>query len=236
MTDKNDKPAGGFLSRWSRRKAEQEASDPRQAELEPVAEALPKQVADASRPTPGMPPNSSTSAPLQAGVVENRTDSGVSATPSLPLPPVESLTAQSDFTPFMAKDVPAGLRNQAMKKLFTDPRYALIDQMDIYIADYTQPDPIPVEMLRMMHQSKMLKLFDEEEEQEQKESVAASASPDTPERVQAQPSGAPAAAGEGSGGGDATVSASNEHSPVDTTEMSAENLMTQVKVPQVSKS
>jgi Protein of unknown function (DUF3306) len=80
----------------------------------------------------------------------------------LDLPSIDSLTTESDFTPFMAKDVPAGLRNQAVKKLFADPRYGLIDQMDIYIADYTQPDPIPMEMLRMMHQSKALGLFDDD--------------------------------------------------------------------------
>lgn len=87
--------------------------------------------------------------------------------PAPPLPSVESLTRESDFAPFMRAEVSPDLRNQAMKKLFTDPHYNVMDRLDIYIDDYGQPDPIPPEMLRMMNQSKALGLFEEEERAEE---------------------------------------------------------------------
>ena len=84
-----------------------------------------------------------------------------------PLPPIETLTHEADFTPFMARDVDPALRNQAMKKLFADPHYGFdkMDKLDIYIDDYSKPDPIPLEMLKMLYQSKSLFLFDEEEKE-----------------------------------------------------------------------
>ncbi|MGS0757921.1 DUF3306 domain-containing protein, partial [Roseateles sp. GG27B] len=52
----------------------------------------------------------------------------------------------------------------AMKKLFSDPHFNVMDGLDIYIDDYTQADPIPLAMLREMNQSKALKLFEEVDE------------------------------------------------------------------------
>ncbi len=90
-----------------------------------------------------------------------------------PLPAIESLTNESDFAPFMNKEVAADMRNQAMKKLFTDPHYNVMDGLDIYIDDYTKSDPIPLEMLRKMTQSKALFLFEEEEKAEAEAAAAA---------------------------------------------------------------
>lgn len=82
------------------------------------------------------------------------------------LPPVESLTKDSDYTRFMQPDVPRASRNAAMKKLFTDPHFNVMDGLDTYIDDYTKEDPIPEAMLRELAQSKMLGLFDEKKEDE----------------------------------------------------------------------
>ena len=41
----------------------------------------------------------------------------------LPLPAVETLTPESDFTPFMAPDVDGRVRRQALKTLFSDPHF-----------------------------------------------------------------------------------------------------------------
>ena len=95
-----------------------------------------------------------------------------------PLPTIESLTQESDFSPFMGKDVASDLRNQAMKKLFTDPHYNVQDGLDIYIGDYTKSDPIPLEMLRKMTQSKALFLFEEEEKAEAEAAALAAANSD----------------------------------------------------------
>ena len=66
------------------------------------------------------------------------------------LPPLDSLTSESDFRPFMDPRVDAALRRAALRKLFSDPSFNVIDAMDIYIEDYTKPDPIPEEMLRRL--------------------------------------------------------------------------------------
>ncbi len=81
----------------------------------------------------------------------------------LSLDDVKNLTAQSDFAPFVARDVAPEIRNSAMKKLFTDPRYNVMDGLDIYIDDYSKPDPLPESMLRQMVSAKFLKLFEDEE-------------------------------------------------------------------------
>jgi hypothetical protein len=43
-----------------------------------------------------------------------------------------------------------------------------MDGLDIYIDDYSQPDPLPQSMLRQMASAKFLKLFDDDEEEAQK--------------------------------------------------------------------
>ena len=80
------------------------------------------------------------------------------------LPAIDSLTAESDYSRFMKADVPLASRNAAMKKLFTDPHFNVMDGLDIYIDDYTKADPIPESMLRGLAQSRMLKLFNYDKE------------------------------------------------------------------------
>jgi hypothetical protein len=69
-----------------------------------------------------------------------------------PLPPVESLTPESDFSPFMRAKVDESLKRRALKTLFQDPRFNVMDGLDTYIADYSQPDPLPEGWLEKMGQ------------------------------------------------------------------------------------
>ncbi|HEX9392453.1 MAG TPA: DUF3306 domain-containing protein [Usitatibacteraceae bacterium] len=163
MAAEERKSGESFLSRWSRRKVE-------------VARGV-----DAAVPVsePGVTiSDSSIGAASGAKMPEEarpeRTLSPAAVTPPLPLPPVESLDGESDFAPFMRAEVAPALRNQAMKKLFSDPHYNVMDRLDIYIDDYGKPDPIPPAMLRMMNQSKALGLFEEEERAEEAARRAAS--------------------------------------------------------------
>jgi hypothetical protein len=64
----------------------------------------------------------------------------------------------------VARSVAPEVRNAAMKKLFTDPHYNVMDRLDTYIDDYSLPDPLPASMLRQMASAKFLKLFDDEPE------------------------------------------------------------------------
>ncbi len=84
--------------------------------------------------------------------------------PPLTLDDAQALTQHSDFKPFMAQQVSPDVRNAAMKKLFADPHYNVMDGLDIYIDDYTKSDPIPESMLRQMVGAQFLKLFDDEKE------------------------------------------------------------------------
>jgi hypothetical protein len=136
-----------MLSRWSRLKAESKKSDL----------ALPVEV-DQANPA----------AQVASPVSTLETDSlPAEESPQEPLPSVHDLTPESDFTPFMRSGVDPVQRNAALKKLFTDPHYNVMDGLDIYISDYGKPDPIPPEMLRGLVQSQLLGLFKDEEEKEE---------------------------------------------------------------------
>ena len=72
------------------------------------------------------------------------------------LPPVESLTPQSDFAPFMHPKVEDALRRVALKKLFSDPHFNLPDPYEAYSGDWTGGEPIPEAMLAGLEQMKQL--------------------------------------------------------------------------------
>ena len=73
------------------------------------------------------------------------------------LPSVESLTADSDFSQFFKGQVEEGLRRAALKKMFQDPHFNAMDGLDVYIDDYSIPDPIPEAMLSQLeHVKEML--------------------------------------------------------------------------------
>ena len=77
---------------------------------------------------------------------------------------VALLTRESDYARFVAKGVDEGVQQAAMKKLFSDPHFNVMDGLDTYIDDYGKPDPIPLSMLKQMNQSKFLRLFETDEE------------------------------------------------------------------------
>jgi len=59
------------------------------------------------------------------------------ATPLAELPPVESLTAESDFSVFMRPGVPEAARNAALQKLWrSDPVFANLDGLVEYGEDF----------------------------------------------------------------------------------------------------
>ena len=128
-------------------------------------------------------PNSSIGAPLEPKRPEDAHPEPTlpDETAPVPLPALDSLTPQSDYSPFMAKDVDPQLRNLAMKKLFTDPHYNIMDRMDIYIDDYSTHAPLPLDVVRQMSISKAMRLFADEEEKEDAAKIAAAAP--TPAKV-----------------------------------------------------
>ncbi|WP_443112115.1 DUF3306 domain-containing protein [Aquabacterium sp. OR-4] len=71
-----------------------------------------------------------------------------------------------DYSRFVARGVQPEVKNAALKKLFSDPHFNVMDGLDIYIDDYGKPDPLPAAMLRQMVQSRFLGLFDDEDEKD----------------------------------------------------------------------
>jgi hypothetical protein len=98
--------------------------------------------------------------------------------PLPPLQPVEELTPESDFKPFMHAKVPMETRRAALKKLFADPQFNIPDLNEAYSGDWTGGDPIPLEMLKTLNQAQRI-LFDEPqgEVQARKADAASDAAP-----------------------------------------------------------
>lgn len=162
-----------FLSRWSRLKKAAKA-DPASADVAPKAEA---------RPAPAVAPPD----PLPSSRVDGEREPA-------PLPPVESLTPESDFSPFMGEKVDESLKRRALKTLFQDPRFNVMDGLDTYIGDYSQPDPLPEGWLEKMGQ--MAHLGDQparlEEERKAAEEAQAAAAETPPEVINSFPNEQPA--------------------------------------------
>jgi hypothetical protein len=84
-----------------------------------------------------------------------------------PLPALESLTPDSDFSGFLHPKVDDKLRRAALKKLFSDPHFNVMDGLDVYIDDYSKDDPIPEAMMKELRQAQdILKASRERREEE----------------------------------------------------------------------
>ena len=172
-----------FFSRWSQRKMGREA---------PVKPAEPAAV---HAPTPPTTASGSAGAPLAPA--HEPLAQPVAAAPKPEAPPlpnlddVAKLTRESDYAPYVNLQVDAQVRNSAMKKLFSDPHFNLMDGLDTYIDDYGKPDPLPLSMLRQMSSARALGLFAGEDEAKAllPEYAASAAAPD--DATKASPDGAP---------------------------------------------
>jgi hypothetical protein len=69
---------------------------------------------------------------------------------------VERLDADSDFSAFVTNGVDKAVQRLAMKKLFSDPHFHVMDGLDIYIDDYNRPDPLSAAMLASLKHAKNL--------------------------------------------------------------------------------
>jgi len=162
----------GFLSRWSRRKREAAAGRTTQ---EP--EASPP-AAPAESASPAAVANADAAAPAE-------------------LPPVESLTAESDFAPFMAKEVDPELKRTALKTLFRDERFNVMDGLDVYIDDYTKTTPIPPEWYGRMAQLAGLGDVPAREAAERAQAAALGTKEDAPHAIDSDGASVAPALGDG---------------------------------------
>jgi hypothetical protein len=200
----------GFLGRWSKRKLE--VKQKKGVEAEPQTQLSPSpqpspasgrgSETGAARPSEVVAPipASEVVAPIaaSAGVAPSPSQGegggeGSSEVPPLTLEDVDALTAESDFSRFAAGNVTPEVKNAAMKKLFADPRYNIMDGLDVYTGDYTKPDPIPNAVLRKLASARFLGLFDEEERREEAANQARDVADNPTAQTVAQSSAAPQA-------------------------------------------
>ena len=142
----------GFLSRWSRRKVQARTGEPLPDPLPPAAAVPPQATASAPLMTTGDP----------VPAVE------ATAPPPPTLEDTQTLTPASDFSRFVARDVSPEVRNAAVKKLFADPHFNVMDGLDIYIDDYSKPSPLSAADMAKMVSAQFLKLVDDPEDKDKK--------------------------------------------------------------------
>jgi hypothetical protein len=123
MADNPETAEPFSLKRWSQRKR----AAARAAAADPIVGPAPDTIVPAAAVAADAPP---------APVAE-----------TTPLPPVESLTFESDYSAFMQPKIAEETKRAALRKLFSDPSFNVMDGLDIYVGDYTQADPMPAGML-----------------------------------------------------------------------------------------
>ncbi|MDO9597205.1 MAG: DUF3306 domain-containing protein [Azoarcus sp.] len=153
-----------FLSRWSRLK---------RTRSEPDTAAVPAVVRDVVRDAPPSVAPASAIDPAAEPALDR---SSPAELPSQELPDPATLTLDSDFTAFLKEEVGEAVRRQALKKLFNDPHFNVMDRLDIYIDDYSVSAPIPPEMLaKLRSASEWLAGRDEDTDEKTDEATPATA-------------------------------------------------------------
>lgn len=133
----------GFFSRWSRRKV---AARQGEVLVEPPASPLapvPATASVAASVPAGLP-----AAPATLDLPPANAPAAVEPAPTLE--DVAALETGAEVARFVAPGVAGQVKNAALKKLFADPHFNVMDGLDVYIEDFGRPDPLPAEMLRAM--------------------------------------------------------------------------------------
>jgi len=143
-----------FFSRWSRQKSlNRELTQAREAAVPKVPVVVDAELAAGQA-----------NAPL-APVAKTDTQTSVTGPqPSADMPTqadVDALAVGADVSRFLQSGVTEAVRGAALKKLFADPAYNVISEMDDYVEDYSQMVKLSATELRQLQQSKDLYLFED---------------------------------------------------------------------------
>lgn len=125
---------GAKLNRWSQRKQ----AARRGAALDEAAEELRR---DASAEPPA------TDGPVEMPATDDSTEEAPT------LPPVDTLSAESDYTVFLAQNVPEALKHAALRKLWrSDPVLANLDGLNDYDEDFNAVETL-VDTVRSVYRA-----------------------------------------------------------------------------------
>jgi hypothetical protein len=162
----------GFLRRWARRKTEVREGREPVPEPVPATDAAAAANVDAAAVVAQAVPQPATAAPAER-----------------PLPTLEdvaTLDKDSDFSAFVARGVDQAVRRSALKKLFADPHFNVMDKLDVYIDDYTKPSPMSETMLASLNHAKSVFMKMVEEEPEPRPEAEPKAEPQQPPEQETQ--------------------------------------------------
>jgi hypothetical protein len=121
-------------------------------------------------------------------------DTEALADPAKPPVPERPSPGAPEYREYFDPQVDERLRHTALKRLFSEPQFNVMDGLDTYIDDYSKPDPIPEAMLRQLNQAKNLFLFDEEKQAGERASDTAPAAAVAATETAALPHSPPAGA------------------------------------------
>lgn len=120
---------GSFIGRWSRRKREAGVDVPAPLTEEPAPE----------------PAHTIHSPETSYAAFKDSAESEAEAAAPLTdadMPDIDTLHADSDFSPFFSEGVSKELRNLALKKLFFSGKFSARDGLDDYDDDFTKFEPL----------------------------------------------------------------------------------------------
>lgn len=155
-------PGESRLARWSRRKAAQQ----RESHSEKAGADDDRIVDDsAEAQADGEPPEAAPSPP---------------ALTDADMPPLSSLTSESDFSGFLSPGVSEELRKLALRKLFSLPSFQVRDGLDDYDDDFTVFEPLGDTPTNDPWSARQRRLAEEREaaERERAHAAAEDASPE----------------------------------------------------------
>ena len=143
-----------FFSRWSRQKSLNRELTQAQEAAVPKVPVVADDALAAGQAT----------APLPTVAKTDTQSSVTSPQPSADMPTqadVDALAVGADVSRFLQSGVAEAVRGAALKKLFADPAYNVISEMDDYVEDYSQMVKLSATELRQLQQSKDLYLFED---------------------------------------------------------------------------
>jgi hypothetical protein len=158
--------ADGFISRWARKKQLDRAIEKSAQVVETDHATESMDAGDSVDARGDLHPNRKAAAGTQpapgqadrAAPSEDRVDSDE------PTPDVEQakqLPVGADVSRYMKADVPEEARREALQKLFSDPMYNVISEMDDYVEDYSNLPNLSREELKTLNHVKGLFLFED---------------------------------------------------------------------------
>lgn len=151
-------PEEGFLKRWSRLKATG-------GETETPVRPAPSAPAAPAAPAAPVPIPAQAEAPLQER-------------PPPTLDDAARLTPDADFSSFVGKDVDKSVQRLALKKLFADPHFHVMDGLDMYMDDYNKPSPVSAAMLAALDHARSALRYPDAEKPAAEAAPAAEHDPD----------------------------------------------------------